>query len=1288
MPDTDDFEKAFGSAVDGGGTPPPPKTADDPAPDDADDPGIGMLTAYDEELPAATEGPGFLRRSLSWFLRWHPFFFLGVALCLAAVAWSVYPAPEEQVVPDARELYREGLDRLYRVMNPDLALYAATPEDEVLAARNAILNLFIFHRGDLRSYPDFVNPHLLLGEANSLLAAFSPALAEKHYAEALEAYEDARIWEAREDSLENLAAYRHANFIPDAPPPPIGEGDDGAVRIYLADHEDEIALRRARREDYIRYRRAEAEVNLGKPDLALADLERLGGERRAGRRERERDALAGQGGGADPELRAFELGPDEHFRLGLLLARAYDRLGRMDEAETEYQAYLASGRAGRDRVFVLERLAAIAMADGGVFERADPERAQTAYTRAAELFDAVAASPGADSGSRDRAILGSARAFSALAGMTPDGGRTVVDAIGEAGGVIRSWLEALSGQGLPRRTLALPEAIGKTFAKPEMLYPLASALPAAAAARVAAFAAGGAETPYLRRRALLTAAIDRYDRIAGTEPGSELAVRARASAALEAWRLGLADEAEARHRAMLDPLAPPELHAPARIGLAEIALERGDLDEAARLLLGGMTHRGRLWLEDGEADWRSIAARLGNPANRSGENPWTRLWERIGDEGREIALYAASGRQLDAEYRRRFLKALNAVLLDRDFHSAPYFAAVERNAALDYLLARDPETLDARDWRWLNRLLLEAAWPYELFRKASRDNVEYQPLPGWAELETTGLVEPGRVASLLARLARSWNAAAAGRDAPDAVRMRLAGVRAYEATLDRYRGDAGLLLPELARNHEALAQLREGQGRHRDALAFVAAAGRTYLAVTSRARGAASEMESLLAAGDAFFRAGLLERTVEALTLFLERFGYAAPPGSETAMSVARAENLLGRTYWFLGDHDRAVASFSNNLKRRTPERYKSMYYIGRVLMERSVAPNGDPAALGSPDAPMPNLDRDGDPIIETALQAFNFLRQAPGIDPTARAWRWAAFDLGTLHYMRAERARAAELERARTAAGDGGEGAPDPDAWVPAHGEARRALLEALDRYPLRYNGGAGGISVRVEPEDYADVMSARFEAEYRLANSLLRLADAGGDPELHSLARSHLANLAERSRYADALFDPAFDRFQLNAAVIDEAVSEGGWERSRPLPRTRLGDDEGPTRSPARMRMMRINAALLLADSLFQAGERAQARGDDSAPGFYRQAYDAYQSIHDRYGAEYGSLAMLGMADSLSRLGQDGDAANHYRMAENIARLQDPAARSDGLLDIGPAFWGAQASGRLRDRSDGYGF
>jgi hypothetical protein len=63
-----------------------------------------------------------------------------------------------------------------------------------------------------------------------------------------------------------------------------------------------------------------------------------------------------------------------------------------------------------------------------------------------------------------------------------------------------------------------------------------------------------------------------------------------------------------------------------------------------------------------------------------------------------------------------------------------------------------------------------------------------------------------------------------------------------------------------------------------------------------------------------------------------------------------------------------------------------------------------------------------------------------------------------------------------------------------------------------------------------------------------------------------------------------------------------------------------------------------------------------------------------------------MVRMGDCLGRLGFASDAGNHYRMAVNMAAQLPADTRSDGMLAIGPAFWGDIAAQRVRDVADGY--
>lgn len=1233
-------------------------------------------------------GPSVVVRSLRWLIRWHPLLFLGCALMLAAYAWYVYPEPEARKIPPAESFYYDGLDRLYRVINPDLLLIAASPADEALAARNAFLNLFVFHRENLRQYPSFINPNLLLAEANRMLAEFNPAMANTYWTDAANAYNDAAVWEDREDEPARFAIYLDSNFLG-------GKGTAaGNVAEAVNPDNEEVVLRRSRRRDYISYRRAEADVSLGHPDLARPLLEELRQKEDARRREELRLSAQEDPYAADVARHTFELGPDEYRQLDLLLAKTYDGLGLLERAKSWYLRYLASSPAGRNHAFVVERLAVISMGDGEVYRKSNPERSERDFQAAADYYRDLLASPSATRDQHDNAVLGLAMANSRLAGLVPAGEMAGVDELGAVGRSVRHWLEEFSGQPLPRRTLAIPRALGETLSRPELLLPSSKVLPGVAAGSLSAMAGGKLITPYERRRLYLTEALDNYDRIATIRRGTPAGDRAAIMAAWESWSLGHKADTESRLEKMLDPLSAPELILAARLGLATVALDWGDLRQAHMLMLGGYTHPLPLWFTQQDADWRKIAVRLGTSANREQPGAWRRVWESLSQEGREIAGYAASGRRLDDNFVNRFLRALNTMLRREDFYVAEDFPTQNRNFYLRYILSRDPELLTPEDVVWRNRMLLEEAWPYDLSQRSVKDNVGFEPFPPGRDIVPDGMIDPERVRKLLTDLAGAWSArAAASGEWPEKYRMYRESNAAYQAALDQYQAEPGEVLYELAHNYEALAELRELQGRHLDALSLTATAARAYLDVSLKARGSTREMDSLLAAGDAFFRSGLLERTVESQKRFLERFGYSSQPGTDGAMAVVRAENLLGRAFWFLGATEEALGSFRRNIPRRTPDRYKSIYYIGRVLLDEGQALGSDDL-LGTDANSLPPLDRNGDPVIASALQAFNFLRQSPGINPTARAWRWATFDLAKLRYIFADRARRA-WESAPERAGEQEKTRP----WLHLYDAARINLTEALERYPLRRNGGIG-LSVQVEPEDYADTMAARFESEYLLAQTLLVLADAREDDSLYSLARAHLENMCDRQRYANALFDRSLDRFQLNAAIIREEVEGGNWDRNTPLPRTRLGDDEGPTHSPQRQLDMLRNSMLLLGEQYFLAGERARDRqllastaavpgqtaANDVSSGYYQDSYRVWQDVYDRFGLADGPQSMVKMGDNLARLGFPDDAANHYRMGVNMAELLPADTRADGVLNIGPAFWGTLARQRLRDMADGY--
>ncbi len=559
-------------------------------------PPAGPEGTLSPEDVAGVPGPGIVGRAFGLLVRWHPFIFLFLAAGLAVYAWMIYPESDTRTIPPAEMLYNDGLDRLYRVINPDLPLLAATPADEALAARNAFLNLFVFHRADLRNYPQFINPHLLLGEANRLLAEYNPAMADKYYVEAQTAYADAALWETRDDDAAKLITYINANFLDNRPLPPMTAetAGDEAIR-FLEANDEEIALRRSRRQEYIRFRQAEADINLGQADLARPILEEIQYRLDNQRRDTMRRLVVDEPGDMAAPRRAFELGQDEYQDVDFLLARAYDELGMQERAKSWYLRYLGTVTGGRRHAFVVERLASINMDEGKLYHRVNPEQSERAYMAAAGYYEDLSTTPSATREQRDAAVLGLANAYSRLASLVPDTERAGIDDLSELGRTVRNWLETFSGQALPRRTLSLPQTVGNLFAKPELALPTVATLPNTVGGTILSMAGGALITPHEQSRRFHTLALEYFDRVAVIKDGTEEGDAAAVLAAWESWRLGNKEDMVARFERMLDPLSRPDQILAARLGLATAALDRGDLDRATMLILGGYAHSLPLW---------------------------------------------------------------------------------------------------------------------------------------------------------------------------------------------------------------------------------------------------------------------------------------------------------------------------------------------------------------------------------------------------------------------------------------------------------------------------------------------------------------------------------------------------------------------------------------------------------------------------------------------------------------------------------------------------------------------
>lgn len=1204
--------------------------------------------------PTVPAGPGLFGRVWGLLVAYHPFLALGAAGMLAIAAWLVYPKDVTVPPPAAETLYIDGLDRLYRTLSPDLTLRSGDPVIEAAAARASLLNLFIFYGETLQDYPWFINPYLLLAESNRLIALYNPDLARDFTTGSIKAYESALYWDER---LGNNEEYLLANY---------GTPEEALPKEVLEE-------RIRRRTNYIKYRIALADITLGKVDEAIPVIQEMINEEKD--RERDRTRRTASGIADSLPTRLFELGRQDYLDAPFHLAAALDRQGKYQEAMTEYRVFLRTVDNSPYRVEALRRIAEISSEDGDVYKTIEKDRALSSYLSAATEYDELAASPDATPEERRLARYHAALSYLSVAELEATGPKSWIDKLADSGETAARAVERATGHAWPGRAKALPAALGKLASSTGLWLPDPAGYVSAFGGATLTQVAVDGQSPYAQHLRLQNLAIERFDSVARDGPNDPLGIPARLRAAKVRVETGLFNMAREQFLSLLDSNPPADVIYACRDGLARIAMDENDWMTAKRLLTGGMEKNRPSWLEFKDADWLRLARNLGEPSNRQKPGIYRLLWRLMPQEGRDIAELAAAGRTLGAGYEVRLIQALNTALSKADFFDREDFADLSPHPSALALINADPELLTKDDLVWRNRLLLEEALPYDIAPTAMRETIRYEPFPPAVKLPPSPLLTADEVAGDILRLARGLTKTASGeKNEDERFRLLREAEQTYNFSLENYPTLLGETLPELAAVYDDMARIRDLQGNHQAAMELTARAAGTYMRVNTEAKGAASEPDSLLAAADDYFRVGLLEKAIDTINIFLNQFGYLSRPESELATMVARTQNLLGRCYWMLGDNVKALEAFTANLSRRTPESYKSMYYIGRVMLEEGLWPGGDAALLGDPKDPLPRLDRDGAPIITSSLQAFNHIRQRQGIDPMARPWRWSTFDLGWNYYALADKARRAEMEAAQK---NGTE--PDSGKWLPLYNQARDILVESLERYPLRKNGQGPGISVRTEPEDYADTMAERFFAEYLLAQTLLILADVESNSHLRPLARAHLENASNPGNYSDALFDPALDRFQIIAAVIRDALGDN----SANLFRTRLGDDEGPGYSPKQMRLRLRNAILMLADLYYSAGEEARILpgGAEEAQNFFNRAFQTYQALYDRMGQSDGPQAMVKMGDCLLRMGKDQEAANHYRMAINIAKAQPADTKSDGLLDIGPAYWAAQAEQRLQD-------
>ena len=143
--------------------------------------------------------------------------------------------------------------------------------------------------------------------------------------------------------------------------------------------------------------------------------------------------------------------------------------------------------------------------------------------------------------------------------------------------------------------------------------------------------------------------------------------------------------------------------------------DEDDGDEAP-IVEGGMS--GVIFVElssrltvDDIADWPGFCAKLRKEAKEANPNPSKRLWLLLPPEAQQAAEGVSGPKGPDQEGKCLLIKALNEVLGKPEFYQEQDFAGVELPEVTKRYLQRGPRLLKERQLLWLNRLILDTAYP-------------------------------------------------------------------------------------------------------------------------------------------------------------------------------------------------------------------------------------------------------------------------------------------------------------------------------------------------------------------------------------------------------------------------------------------------------------------------------------------------------------------------------------------------------------------------------------------------
>ncbi len=110
-------------------------------------------------------------------------------------------------------------------------------------------------------------------------------------------------------------------------------------------------------------------------------------------------------------------------------------------------------------------------------------------------------------------------------------------------------------------------------------------------------------------------------------------------------------------------------------------------------------------------DWTAFARVLVQQAEGEGPSPGARIWARLPEPARSLVKACAEGEKLALDAKETVQSALNEILFQKDFYDREAFPAPHLPEPARPLLETEPETLGDGEACWLNRLLLDDAYP-------------------------------------------------------------------------------------------------------------------------------------------------------------------------------------------------------------------------------------------------------------------------------------------------------------------------------------------------------------------------------------------------------------------------------------------------------------------------------------------------------------------------------------------------------------------------------------------------